>query len=65
MSKAYTGTSVALVHGFSLALDKSDLLIVYCRSVPVEYACISPENLLDMPFLRYVNSAGSSTRVCA
>lgn len=35
----------------SLALDKSDLLIVYCRSVPVEYACISPEkNLLDMPY---------------
>ena len=35
----------------SLALDKSDLLIVYCRSVPVEYACISPEkNLIDMPY---------------
>jgi CRP-like cAMP-binding protein len=35
----------------SLALDNSDIVIVYCRSVPVEYACLNPErNLLDMPF---------------
>lgn len=35
----------------SVALDNPDIIVVYCRSVPVEYACINPErNLLDMPF---------------
>ncbi len=35
----------------SMPLRNSDIFIVYCRSIPVEYACITPEkDLMDFTF---------------
>ena len=49
----------------SMPLRNSDIFLVFCRSVPVEYACICPEkDLMDMNFPAFCKVKNQFFAVC-